>query len=80
LRPPLPVQVWLEHARPVLLRGGHIQGRVRCSAGPWRVERGWWAEDSVNRDYYEVEVASGEVYRLYHDRQTSSWFVDGICG
>ncbi len=80
LRPPLPVQVWLENTRPVILRGGHIQGRVRCSAGPWRVERGWWAEDSVSRDYYEVELAGGEVCRLYQDRQTSDWFVDGMYG
>jgi protein ImuB len=79
LRPPVRVQVWLERARPVFVRG-HIQGRVRCSAGPWRVERGWWAEDSVDRDYYEVELAGGEVYRLYQDRQTSNWYVDGICG
>jgi protein ImuB len=80
LRPPLPVQVWLEHAQPVLLRGGHVQGRVRYSAGPWRVKRGWWAEDSVSRDYYEVELAGGEVCRLYQDRQTSDWFVDGMYG
>jgi hypothetical protein len=44
------------------------------------MERGWWAEDDVNRDYYDVELTGGEVYRLYHDRQTATWFVDGICG
>jgi protein ImuB len=48
-------------------------------AGPWRLEGGWW-EEEFNRDYYEVELSNGGIYRVYQDRKSKQWFVDGICG
>ena len=53
------------------------QGRVVMSAGPWRVEGEWWKEEPFNRDYYDVQLSDGGVYRLYYDRDRTRWFVDG---
>ncbi len=77
-RPPLEVQVRLEHSAPAALSGEKIRGRVLKSAGPWRLEGEWWKDQLLRRDYYEVELSTGSIYRLYEDR--GRWFVDAICG
>jgi len=61
------------------LRGGEIAGRVLQFAGPWRLEGGWW-EEGYDRDYYEMELSNGGIYRVYRDRRSKQWFLDGICG
>jgi protein ImuB len=35
-------------------------------------------EATVDRDYWDVELTDGGLYRIYRDRQTSAWFADGI--
>jgi protein ImuB len=72
------VEVRLKQATPSALAGEKIRGRVLRSAGPWRLEGEWWGEEALRRDYYEVELSDGGIYRLYVDR--SRWFVDAICG
>lgn len=79
-RPSVEVEVRLKQAAPSVLAGGKIQGRVLQSAGPWRLEGGWWAEEALRRDYYQVELTEGGIYRLYQDLDRSRWFVDAICG
>lgn len=59
-------------------RGPRIEGRVRVASGPWRMEEGWWAENPVERDYWDVELAGGSLYRLFRDRRDGEWYVDGI--
>ena len=80
LRPPVPARVRLEGRRPGYLRTDALGGRVRRAAGPWRIEWGWWRAEQLNRDYFDVELADGGLYRLYLDRDSGDWFVDGICG
>ena len=53
-------------------------GRVRNAAGPWRLFGEWWGETRFARDYWDVELSDGGVYRLYHNLPDDSWFVDGI--
>ena len=53
-------------------------GRVRNAAGPWRLFGEWWGESRFARDYWDVELSDGGVYRLYHNLPDDSWFVDGI--
>jgi protein ImuB len=53
-------------------------GRVRVAAGPWELEEGWWTSHPVRREYWDVEIESGGLYRVYRDRKTQRWFVDGI--
>ncbi len=34
----------------------------------------------VLRDYYDVEMESGDLYRVYQDLANESWFVDARYG
>jgi protein ImuB len=53
-------------------------GRVLHTAGPWRLFGEWWGESRFARDYWDVELSDGGLYRLYHDLASDSWFADGI--
>jgi protein ImuB len=80
LRPPRPARV--HGGDPpvyVSLAGGDGEGgRVRNLAGPWRLFGEWWGEGRFARDYWDVELSDGGVYRLYHNLADDSWYVDGI--
>ncbi len=94
LRPPLPVEVVsstgeaagqpseLLEVLPVSSaqteRRPRIGGRVQVASGPWLLEEEWWSRRPVERDYWDVELAGGGLYRLYRDRRSGDWFVDGI--
>jgi protein ImuB len=43
-------------ARPILLRG--LPPRIL--AGPERLETGWWDGGDIRRDYYVVELSTGQ--------------------
>jgi protein ImuB len=60
------------------IAGPTIAGRVQVASGPWRVEEGWWTEEAVDRDYWDVELSDGGVYRIFRDRGTEAWWADGI--
>lgn len=71
--------------RPVVANGGEdaarrmeIRGGVRVAAGPWALEEGWWTDDPADREYWDVELFGGSVYRMFRDRTTGDWFADGI--
>ena len=53
-------------------------GRIVSMAGPWRAQGEWWLEGGFSRDYYDVQLSDGVLYRLFFDRQTQRWFVDGV--
>jgi hypothetical protein len=55
-----------------------IDGRVRVAAGPWRLEEGWWSEDPADRDYWDVELSGGGLYRVFRDRRSGEWWADGV--
>lgn len=58
-----------------------IEGTVKVASGPWGLEDGWWSDapaDRADRDYWDVELSAGGLYRLYRDRSTGEWFADGI--
>ena len=85
LRPPRAIRVWLTGQRPVSIAtcdpsDRRLTGRVVRAAGPWRLDGGWWQTAPLSRDYYDVELASGCLVRLFRDRQADQWFIDGICG
>ena len=54
-----------------------IEGRVRISSGPWRLEDSWWSDESAARDYWDVELEGGGLYRIYLEPKTGKWFADG---
>lgn len=55
-----------------------IDGRVRVASGPWGLEEAWWSAAPQERDYWDVELDGGALYRIFHERQSGDWFVDGI--
>jgi protein ImuB len=71
-----------------------ISGAVRIASGPWSLEEGWWlsapdsqagasadpeqAKAACDRDYWDVELSDGALYRIYRDRRNGAWFADGV--
>lgn len=92
LRPPVALEVilddteqtaWNSHPRLVSVASvqgaePRMQGLVRVAAGPWQLEEGWWREQPVERDYWDVELSGGGLYRIYRDRRSNEWYADGM--
>lgn len=55
-----------------------IHGRVRVASGPWNLEEEWWTENGAERDYWDIELSDGGVYRIYLDHKSGDWYADGI--
>jgi hypothetical protein len=77
------VRVTVERGRPAHLaidRRGMPGGHIVQAAGPWRWSGAWWDVERTpwDRDEWDVELADGGLCRLFHDRRTSVWFLDGI--
>jgi protein ImuB len=80
-RYPVPIRVRIEQGKPSRLttdRRGLDGGSIATCAGPWRSSGAWWDSDLWNRDEWDVTLASGETYRLFHERESGNWFLDGI--
>ena len=77
-RPPRPIEVFADRGRPDFVRGAGLGGRVVGAAGPWRLAGEWWSAAAYARDYYDLELSDGGVYRCYRDGASERWFVDGI--
>jgi hypothetical protein len=55
-----------------------LSGSIRVASGPWSLEESWWSTEPADRDYWDIELSDGALYRIYRDRKTNSWFADGI--
>ena len=82
-RPPVAVRVTVERGRPVQLaidRRGMPGGRIDRSAGPWRTSGAWWtdARGRWDRDEWDVALGDGTICRLFQQRETGTWFVEGV--
>ena len=78
LRPPRTARVWEHDGLPQRVQLDERPLRILKRAGPWRLFGEWWGESRFARDYFDVELSDGGVYRLYRNLQNESWFVDGI--
>ncbi|MDH3745701.1 MAG: DNA polymerase Y family protein [Acidobacteriota bacterium] len=88
LRPPAPLEVLCSRPpeRPLSIRSIHIekdkalhiQGKVKIASGPWTVEQSWWSSKPAQRDYWDVELSDGGIYRIYRRATTGDWFADGV--
>jgi protein ImuB len=74
LRPPPDAEVQLDRGRPRYLTAQGIAGQVLSAAGPYRVRDGWW-QAPLSRDYYDLELSDGAVYRVFQEGK--GWFVEG---
>jgi protein ImuB len=89
-RPPLRAKVESPNGWPARITaraeaGRSIRGKIVRLAGPWRTSGDWWSEDGWARDEWDVTIAASEtsrekgtLYRIYNDRRSDGWFVEGI--
>ena len=77
-RPPVVLEVFESAGRLDYVRGRGFGGRVVHLAGPWRLRGEWWTTDPYDREYYDVELTDGALYRIFHDRRTRQWLADGM--
>ena len=85
-RVPVPASVRVEQGKPSRVaadRRGMSGGRVEVCAGPWRTSGGWWTEGNQknlawDRDEWDVALSDGATYRVFRDRRTDAWFIEGI--
>ena len=80
-RPPVAVRVSIERGRPVRVaidRRGMPGGKVIQAAGPWRSSGAWWEGKPWNRDEWDVAVADGAACRIFRDRESGVWFLEGV--
>jgi protein ImuB len=86
-RVPIPARVRAEDGRPAHVRTdcGFGGGRVETAAGPWRTSGAWWDPQAWDRDEWDVALADGVTYRLFHERLPTearrakvAWFVEGV--
>jgi protein ImuB len=56
--------------------------KVIKADGPERIEREWWLDNGLHRDYYTVEDEQGArywIFRLGHyDEHKPEWFIHGF--
>lgn len=81
LRPPRPVQVERRDGALLAISAlassaaaarGDLSGPIVHASGRYRLR----GEPGAPRDYFDVELASGELLRLYHELTTDRWFID----
>jgi protein ImuB len=80
-RPPVAVRVAVDAGRPARIaidRRGMPGGDVQQAAGPWRSSGGWWERTRWNRDEWDVALSDGTVCRLFRDRDSGAWFLEGV--
>ena len=91
---PVPARVRVDRGVPVLViidRRGWGGGHVETHAGPWRTSGGWWVDGaggagkagkphppSWDRDEWDVTLSDGATYRVFRERDTDAWFIDGV--
>jgi protein ImuB len=81
---PIPTRVVVSEGRPVRVqtdRQGFSSGAIVEAAGPWRTSGEWWADkkdDAWDRDEWDVALRDGTLCRLHQERETGTWFLDGV--
>ena len=79
VRPPRRVHVDTHDGRPTRVRDTlGLDATVGTCAGPWRLSGHWWDTNAWARDEWDVALSDGTVWRLVHDRLTTTWFLDAL--
>ena len=77
-RPAVELEVFESAGQLDYVRGRGLGGRVVQWAGPWRLRGEWWTTDPFAREYYDVELTDGGVYRIFRDVRERRWLADGV--
>jgi protein ImuB len=89
---PVPARIRVEGGIPVRVlidRRGLSGGKVEKYAGPWRTSGGWWmpvqslspiqpVPPNWDRDEWDVTLSDGATYRVFRERDTDAWFIEGV--
>lgn len=80
---PVQVSVPLPDYPPMLFIYKNVIHHIKKADGPERIEREWWADHGLQRDYYCVEDTKGNRYWLfrsghYDSGQAPDWFIHGF--
>jgi protein ImuB len=80
---PIEVTAPIPDYPPMLFRYKGELHKVKKADGPERIEREWWLEQGVHRDYYIVEDEEGQRYWFfrsghYTEDQPPKWFIHGF--
>ncbi len=89
---PVPARIRVEGGIPVRVvidRRGLSGGTVEKYAGPWRTSGGWWMpvppipplppiSPNWDRDEWDVTLSDGATYRVFRERDTDAWFIEGV--
>ncbi|HEV2135017.1 MAG TPA: DNA polymerase Y family protein [Terracidiphilus sp.] len=85
MRPPLPVRVSVQAAKPVSFRAGRWDYAVSAAYGPWRTSGCWWTTDPWDADEWDVladrDDSSGSASvacLLIHDRVHNQWRLEAF--
>ncbi len=81
LRRPVAASVQIEDGHPVRVRvrgPGLPGGQVATSAGPWRTSGEWWTGAVWDHDEWDMALDDGAICRVYRDRRTDQWYLDGV--
>ena len=68
---------------PMHFRYKGVLHKVVKADGPERIEQEWWINEGEHRDYYAVEVESGNRYWIfrsghYDEEKKPGWFLHGF--
>ena len=74
-RPPLAASIILRGGRPAAISTLQFSVAVAEARGPWRSSGNWWDASRWERDEWDVQTPTGEIYRL--SQHTEGWFVEG---
>jgi len=79
-REPVPVEVLsvVPGGPPIRLRWKDREQRIVHAWGPERIETGWWRGRQIRRDYYRIELTTGQRFWLYRRGESGEWFVHGF--
>jgi hypothetical protein len=83
-RAPVAARVRVEDGKPARMttdRRGLSGGRVHTCGGPWRTSGAWWIGGGAgpwDRDEWDVTLNDDATYRIFRERDTNHWFIEGI--
>ena len=89
-RHPVPIRVHVTQGKPSsvsIMQRGLSGGAIDSCAGPWRTSGGWWesgiparsaTRNAWDRDEWDVVLMAGPTYRLFRERHSDKWFLDGV--
>lgn len=85
LRPPLPVRVSVQAAKPVSFRTGRCDYAVTTAYGPWRTSGCWWTTDPWDAEEWDVLAdrhdgagSASVACLLVHDRIENRWLLEAF--